>query len=94
MERFPLLSSQITWWHMGEKPFEEVNVQGSQILFILTVLSLLDSSPRDPVGLSSEPAQKGDSTNPRHIQDTQIELPSLPEPQIKHHFYPGLGRIS
>lgn len=48
------LSSPITWLHMGEKPFDEVNLQGSQILFILSVLSLLDSSPGDRVGLSPE----------------------------------------
>lgn len=59
------LSSQITGLHMGEKPFDEVNLQGSQILFILTVLSLLDSSPRDHAGLSPKGAQKGDGTNPR-----------------------------
>lgn len=60
------LSSQITWLHMEEKPFDEVNLQGSQILFILPVPSLLDSSPGYHVGLSQEQAQKGDSTNPRH----------------------------
>lgn len=61
---------------MGEKPFDEVNLQGSQILFILTVPSLLDSSPGDHVGLSPERARKGDGTNPRHTQAHTDTAPS------------------
>lgn len=61
---------------MGEKPFDEVNLQGSQILFILSVLSLLDSSPRDHVGLSPERAREGDSTNPGHAQAHSDTAPS------------------
>lgn len=76
-----LLSSQITWLHMAEKPFDEVNLQGSQILFTLTVLSLLDSSPRDHVGLSPERAWKGDSTNPGH---TQAHTDTAPAPSLPH----------
>ena len=66
---------------MGEKPFDVVNLQGSQILFILAVLSLLDSSPRGHVGLSPEVAQKGDGTNPRHTQ-IHTDTASTPSP---HH---------
>lgn len=78
LERRDFLSSQITWLHMGEKPFDEENLQGSQILFILAVLSLFDSSPRDHVGLSPGGAWKGDGANPRHTQTQQIQLPPLP----------------
>lgn len=67
---------------MGEKPFDEVKLQGSQILFILAVLSLLDSSPRDHVGLSPEGARKGDGTNPRHTQ-THADTASTPSPHHK-----------
>lgn len=88
------LSSQITWLHMGEKPFDEVNLQGFQILFILAVLSLLDSSPGDHVGLSPERAGRGGSTNPRHTQAHRYSSQPSPAPSIKYHFYPGLGRIS
>jgi len=63
---------------MGEKPFDEVNLQGSQILFILTVLSLLDSSPRDHVGLSPEGAWKVDGTNPRHTDTHRYSFHPFP----------------
>lgn len=75
------LSSQITWLHMGEKPFDEVNLQGFQILFILAVLSLLDSSPGDHVGLSPEQAGRDGSTNPRH---TQAHTDTAPSPPLHH----------
>lgn len=56
---------------MGKKPFDKVNLQGSQILFIPTVLPLLDSPPRGHVWLSPEGAWKGDTR-------TQIQLPPIP----------------
>lgn len=82
LEQRDFLLPQITWLHMGEKPFDEVNLQGSQILFILTVLSLLDSSPRDLVGLSPEGARKSDGTNPRDTQ-THTDTASTPSPSHK-----------
>lgn len=62
---------------MGKKPFDKVNLQGSQILFIPTVLPLLDSPPRGHVWLSPEGAWKGDGTNPRHTHTDTASTHSL-----------------